>query len=104
MTRELTPLEKQVKEYKEDILNEIVSENKHVIRRLQATVVLLVCLLFGSFVFYVWSFLGFMSQYDYKNTITTTTTTDNNSKVNNSQNTNAQNNIKIDLPKLGKER
>lgn len=59
-----------------EILKDSIDDNKHIIRRLQATIVLLVCLLVGTFIYYEWSFKAFMSQYDYENTITTTTNAD----------------------------
>lgn len=59
-----------------DILKDSIEDNKHIIKRLQGTIVLLVCLLVATFVYYEWSFKAFMSQYDYENTITTTTNAD----------------------------
>lgn len=53
-----------------NILKDSIDDNKHIIRRLQATIVLLVCLLVGTFIYYEWSFKTFMSQYDYENTVT----------------------------------
>lgn len=60
-----------------EILKDGIEDNKHIIKRLQGTIVLLVCLLVGTFIYYEWSFKAFMSQYDYENTITTTTNADN---------------------------
>ena len=104
MTRELSPMEKEVQDHITDILRDIIEDNKRIIKRMQATIILLILLLAATFVYYEWNFKAFMSQYDYESTITTKTTTDNNSKINNSQNTNAQNNIQIDFPKNIKER
>lgn len=94
-------------ELKKDIENEIVNilkdcldDKKTVIKRLQATIILLILLLAGTFCYYEWSFKAFMSQYDYENVITTELSTDNNSKITNSQSTNAQNNINLNIPKL----
>ena len=64
-----------------DILKDSVGDSRIIIKRLQATVVLLICLLVGTFIYYEWSFKTFMSQYDYSNEIITTTTTQNDNKV-----------------------
>lgn len=53
-----------------NILKDSIEDNKHIIKRLQITVVLLACLLVGTFIYYEWSFKAFMSQYDYTNEVT----------------------------------
>lgn len=83
-----------------NILKDSIEDNKHIIKRLQATIVLLACLLVGTFIYYEWSFKAFMSQYDYSNEITTTTTTNADSKVydkSNTVNTNISD-IKVNVP------
>ena len=102
--RELTNFEKTVQSHITELLKDNLDDYKKVVKRLQATIALLIVLLFIGFIFYIWSFFSFVAQYDIESTITTTTSTDNNSKINNSQNANAQNNIKIDFPKVGGER
>lgn len=53
-----------------EILKDSIEDSKYIIKRLQTTIVLLVCLLVGTFVYYEWSFKAFMSQYDYTNEVT----------------------------------
>lgn len=104
MDRELSPMEKKVEDNLTIILQDTLEDNRKIIKRLQSTVVLLVCLLVGSFIFYIWSFYGFLSQYDYSNTITTTTTTKADTKndidTKNSSNTNSSNNINVTIPDI----
>ena len=85
--------EKQIQNVVIEILQDCIEEDKKIIKRLQGIIVLLILLLFGSFVFYVW----YLNQYDFEDVVTTTTEaiTDNNSNINNSDNANAQNNINI---------
>lgn len=75
MTRELSPMEKEVQDHILDIMRDTIDDGKRIIKRLQATVVLLVILLVGTFIYYEWNFKNFLQQYDYENTVTTTTTT-----------------------------
>ena len=56
-----------------EILQDCIEHNKKIVKRQSAIIILLSCLLFGSFCYYEWSFKAFMSQYDYSNTITETT-------------------------------
>lgn len=70
MTNNAEKLKIDTQEVIIDILKDSVSDSKAIIKRLQATVILLVCLLVGTFVYYEWSFKAFMSQYDYENTVT----------------------------------
>jgi len=81
-----------------DMLDDIKKSNK----RKHILIILLVILLFAGFIYYQYSFKSFLMEYDYENVIETVTETDNNSKVNNSHNTNAQNNININIPKAKK--
>lgn len=90
--------EKQISNAILDILMDVNNENKKIISRQTKVIVFLISLLFASFC----SFLLYLNQFDIESTVTTTTTTDNNSKINNSQNTNAQNNINVNLPKIKK--
>jgi len=85
--------EKQIQSAMIEILQDCVNEDKKLIKRLQAIIVLLIILLFGSFVYYVYSF----NLYDFEDVLTTTTeaNADNNSQIYNSENVNAQNNINI---------
>ena len=75
MDRELSSLEQKVQDNMADILKDMLEDNKRIIKRLQSTIVLLVCLLVGTFIYYEWNFKNFLQQYDYENTVTTTTTT-----------------------------
>lgn len=77
MKRELSPMEKEVQDHITDILRDIIEDNKRIIKRMQATIILLVLLLAATFVYYEWNFKNFISQYDIENTITTTTNADN---------------------------
>ena len=85
--------EKQVQNAIIEILQDCVTEDKKIIKRLQAIIVLLVLLLFGSFIYYTFE----LTQFDFEDVVTTTTEakTDNNSNINNSNNANAQNNVNI---------
>ena len=83
-----------------DILKDSIDDNKHIIRRLQATIVLLVCLLVGTFIYYEWSFKAFMSQYDYTNEIVTTTNNDNKIFDKNNSINASINDIKVNANKL----
>ena len=83
-----------------NILKDSISDSKHIIKRLQATIVLLVCLLVGTFVYYEWSFKAFMSQYDYSNEIITTTNNDNKTFDKNSSINAHINDIKVNANKL----
>lgn len=81
-----------------EILKDSIEDSKHIIKRLQMTIVLLVCLLVGTFIYYEWSFKAFMSQYDYENTVTTTTNADSKAyEKNNTINTNISD-IKVNVP------
>ena len=64
--------EKQVQAVVIELLQDNLADTKKVIRRMQATIILLIILLVGTFIYYEWSFKAFMSQYDYENVITTT--------------------------------
>ena len=66
--------ENQIQSAMIEILQDCVNEDKKIIRRLQAIIVLLILLLFGSFVYYVYSF----NLYDFEDEIITTTTTNDN--------------------------
>lgn len=90
--------EKKVNDALLDVLIDVNNENKKIIKRQTKVIVFLICLLFASFC----SFLLYLNQFDIESTVTTTTSTDNNSKVENSQYTNAQNNINVNLPKTKK--
>lgn len=70
MTRDLTELEKEVQQHIVEILKDTVNDGKRIIKRLQATIVLLVILLAGTFVYYEWNFKNFVSQYDIESTVT----------------------------------
>lgn len=74
--------EKKVQAIVIELLQDYVEENKKIIKRLQAIIVLLILLLFGSFVYYVYTF----NQYDFEDVITTTKndniTFDKNSPIN----------------------
>jgi hypothetical protein len=86
--------EKQIQSVVIEILQDCVSEDKKIIKRLQAIIILLIVLLFGSFVYYTYE----LTQFDFEDVVTTATSTDNNSNINNSDNANAQNNININTP------
>lgn len=75
--------EKQIQSAMIEVLQDCVKENNKTIRRLQFIIVLLIILLFGSFIYYVYSF----NQYDFEDVVTTTTETNANNNVydNNSQ-------------------
>lgn len=77
MTRELSPMEKEVQDHILDIMRDTIEDGKRIIKRLQATVVLLVILLVGTFIYSEYSFRSFLNQYDIENTVTTTTNADN---------------------------
>lgn len=85
--------EKQIQSIVIEILQDCVNEDKKIIKRLQGIIVLLILLLFGSFIYYTYE----LTQFDFEDTITTTTEalTDNNSNIYHSDNANAQNNINI---------
>ena len=61
--------EMQVQQAIIEILQDCIEHNKKIVKRQSAIIILLICLLFGSFCYYVYS----MNQYDYEDTITTTT-------------------------------
>ena len=77
MARELTEFEKEVQGHITEILREVIDDNKRIIKRLQATIVLLAILLVGTFIYSEYSFRSFLNQYDIENTVTTTTNADN---------------------------
>ena len=54
--------EKQVQNAIIEILQDCVTEDKKIIKRLQAIIVLLVLLLFGSFIYYTFE----LTQFDFK--------------------------------------
>ena len=89
--------EMQVQQAIIEILQDCIEHNKKIVKRQSAIIILLICLLFGSFCYYVYS----MNQYDYEdiNKVVTEANTDNNSKITNSDSANAQNNININVPK-----
>jgi len=93
--KELT--ENQVNNAILEVVMDVNAENKKIIKRQTKVIVFLICLLFASFVYYVYTF----SQFDYEdvNRVVTEANTDNNSKITNSQGANAQNNININVPK-----
>lgn len=108
MKEQLQDIQLESKDILIDVLKDTIDDKNKVVRRLQILLsvisVLSLLLLFGLHLYNDWSFKEFISQYDIENTATITTTTDNNSKISNSGNTNAQNNININMPKVGKER
>lgn len=69
--------EKQIQSAMIEVLQDCVKENNKTIRRLQFIIVLLIILLFGSFIYYVYSF----NQYDFEDVITTTTSTNKNDNI-----------------------
>lgn len=81
MTTEKSELTKQVENEVTEILRDLLDDNKRIIKRLQATIVLLVILLVGSFCYYQYNLRGFMDNFDYEDTITTTTSTTNDNKT-----------------------
>ena len=85
--------EQQIQSAMIEILQDCVNEDKKIIKRLQFIVILLILLLFGSFVYYTYE----LTQFDFEDVVTTTTEaiTDNNSNIYHSDNANAQNNINI---------
>lgn len=86
-------LQKDIHQEIVEILKDCLDDKKNVIRRLQATITLLVCLLFATFC----GILYFFNEYDYENTVTSTATNTNDVKnydKNNTLNTNISN-IKI---------
>ena len=64
--------EKQIQSAMIEVLQDCVKENNKTIKRLQLIIVLLIILLFGSFVYYVYSF----NLYDFEG-ITTSAINDN---------------------------
>lgn len=81
--RELTDFEKNVQSHITEILKDNLDDYKKVVKRLQTTIVLLIVLLVGSFIFYIYNFLSFIGQYDVESTVTTTTTTSTNANNDN---------------------
>lgn len=83
--------EKQIQSVVIEILQDCVSEDKKIIKRLQAIIVLLIILLFGSFVYYTYELM----QFDFEDVVTTTTTTSSNNNIKNYDKNNTVNaNIK----------
>ena len=83
--------EKKVQNAIIEILQDCIADNKQVIKRLQAIIVLLIVLMFGSFIYYTYT----INQYDFEDTDTTTTTTSSNNNVKNYDKNNTVNaNIK----------
>lgn len=86
MTRDLTEFEKEVQNHITDILRDIIEDNKKIIKRMQATIILLVILLAGVFVYSEYSFRKFLAQYDFSSTSTSvieTEANDSNHTINN---------------------
>lgn len=100
MERELSPMEKEVREHLVNILKDSLEDSKKVVKRLQATIVLLIVLLVGSFVFFTWNFISFVSGYDIESTITTTTNNSNKTFDKNSSINAHINDIKVNANKL----
>lgn len=71
--------EKQIQSIVIEILQDCVAEDKKIIKRLQLMIVLLIMLLFGSFVYYTYE----LTQFDFEDTVTTTTETNSNNNVQN---------------------
>lgn len=95
-------LQKDIHQEIVEILKDCLNDKKNVIRRLQATITLLVCLLFATFC----GILYFFNEYDYENTITTTTTTkaDNKNYQNNSSINSSIKDIQVNIPKVKTEK
>ena len=69
--------EKQIQNVVIEILQDCVNEDKKIIKRLQAIIVLLIVLLFGSFVYYTYE----LTQFDFEDVVTTTTSTNKNDNI-----------------------
>ena len=98
--RELTDFEKNVQSHITEILKDNLDDYKKIVKRLQATIALLIVLLVGSFVFYTWNFIGFVAQYDIESTITTTTNNSNKTFDKNSSINAHINDIKVNANKI----
>lgn len=73
-----TDIEKKIADGMLEVLMDVNTENKKIIKRQTGVIVFLISLLFISFCYYQWNFQAFLSQYDYTNTITETNTTNDN--------------------------
>ena len=92
------PQETQVLNAMIEVLIDSNNEHKKIQKRQTGIIVLLIILMFASFVY----FIQILNSFDIESSIITTTSTDNNAKINNSEYTNAQNNINLNLSKLKK--
>ena len=70
--------EKQIQSVVIEILQDCVNEDKKIIKRLQAIIVLLIVLLFGSFVYYTYE----LTQFDFEGITTNTNAINDNETFN----------------------
>lgn len=71
--------EKQIQSAMIEVLQDCVKENNKTIKRLQFIIVLLIILLFGSFMYYTYE----LTQFNFEDVVTTTTSTSSNNSVQN---------------------
>lgn len=93
--KNIKPQETQVLNAMIEVLIDSNNEHKKIQKRQTGVIVLLIILMFASFVY----FIQILNSFDIESSIITTTSTDNNAKINNSEHTNAQNNINLNLSK-----